>query len=157
MSLRRKLLAIKADWEKWENRLMIAEGVFFAAAIVCNAGLFFSVRKTPSFFGAAFSWLYVVFWFPGAVLLRNRARWVRAVGIVRWTAVGAILLGIAASASGGMGWFSALCVMPYALFTSAYSGLFQPAWVSYLLPLAQAVTASLLSRRLRRKGTDRER
>lgn len=56
-----------------------------------------------------------------------------------------------AGAGGGLGLFSAVCVMPYAVFTSAYSGLSQGAWVSYFLPLAQAVTASLLARRLRRK------
>ena len=151
MSLRQKLLQIKADWEKWEDRLSIAVAVFFAAAIAANVGLFFSVRKTPSFFGAAFSWLYALSWFPAAILLRNRAKWVRAVSIVRWTAVGAILLGIAAGAGGGLGLLSAVCVMPYAVFTSAYSGLSQGAWVSYFLPLAQAVTASLLARRLRRK------
>ncbi|MCI8813257.1 MAG: hypothetical protein HFG12_08485 [Oscillibacter sp.] len=156
MSLRRKLLAMKADWEKWENRISIAVAVFFAGAVIANAGLFFSVRKTPSFFGAAFSWLYAVSWFPAAMLLRDRAGWVRAAVILRWTAVAAILLGIAAGAGGGLGLFSALCVMPYALFISAYSGLSQPAWVSYLLPLAQAVTASLLSRRLRRQA-ERER
>jgi len=88
MSLRQKLLQIKADWEKWEDRLSIAVAVFFAAAIAANVGLFFSVRKTPSFFGAAFSWLYAVSWFPAAILLRNRAKRVRAVSIVRWTAVG---------------------------------------------------------------------
>ena len=93
MSLRRKLLAMKADWEKWENRISIAVAVFFAGAVIANAGLFFSVRKTPSFFGAAFSWLYAVSWFPAAMLLRNRARWVRAAVILRWTAVAAILLG----------------------------------------------------------------
>lgn len=155
MSLRLKLLTIKADWEKWENRLMIAVAVFFAAAVIANVGLFFSVRKTPSFFGAAFSWLYLLSWFLAAILLRDRARWVRAVRIVRWTAVGAILLGIAAGAGGGMGLLSAAGVMPYALFISAYSGLSQRAWVSYLLLLVQAVTALLLSRRLRRKRTER--
>ena len=74
MSLRRKLLAMKADWEKWENRISIAVAVFFAGAVIANAGLFFSVRKTPSFFGAAFSWLYVTSWFLAAILLRDRER-----------------------------------------------------------------------------------
>ncbi len=155
MSLRQKLLAVKADWEKWEDGLMIAITAFFAASIAANVGLFFSVRKTPSVPGAAFSWLYVVSWFAGALLLRNRAAWVRAVRAVRWAAVGAILLGIAAGAGGGMGLLSALCVMPYAVLVSPYSGLSQPAWVSYFLPLVQAAAASLLSRRLRRKRTDR--
>lgn len=151
MSLRHKLLAIKADWEKWEDGLIFAMAVFFAGAVAANVGLFFSVRKTPSLPGAAFSWLYAVSWFPGALLLRNRERWLRAVRIVRWAAVGAILLGMIAAAAGGLGLLSALCVMPYAVFTAPYSGLSQPAWVSYVLPLAQAVTASVLSRRLRRK------
>ena len=71
MSLRRKLLAMKADWEKWENRISIAVAVFFAGAVIANAGLFFSVRKTPSFFGAAFSWLYAVSWFPAAQRIRQ--------------------------------------------------------------------------------------
>jgi len=39
MSLRRKLLAMKADWEKWENRISIAVAVFFAGAVIANAGL----------------------------------------------------------------------------------------------------------------------
>ena len=95
-------------------------------------------------------------WFPAAILLRDRERWIRAARIVRWTAVWSILLGIAAGASGGMGLFSAVCVMPYAVFTSLYSGLSQPAWVSYALPLAQAAAASLLFRRLRRKKGERE-
>lgn len=151
MSLRQKLLRVRADWEKWEDGLAIAGAVFFAASIACNIGLFFSVRKTPSLPGAAASWLYVVFWFLGALLLRNRVRWMRIVHIVRWTAVWAIVLGIAAGAAGELGLFSALCVMPYAVFTAPYSGLSQPAWVSYFLPLVQAVTVSLLSRRLRRK------
>lgn len=156
MSLRQKLLHIKADWEKWEKRISIAVAVFFAGAVITNVGLFFSVRKTPSFFGAAFSWLYVVSWFPAAVLLRNRVRWVRAVRAVRWAAAGAILLGIAAGAGGGLGLFSAVCVMPYAVFTSAYTGLSQGAWVSYFLPLAQAATASFLFRRLRRKNAKQQ-
>ena len=156
MSLRQKLLEIKSDWEKWGDRLSVATAVFFAGAIASNVGLFFSVRKTPSFFGAAFSWLYVTSWFPAAILLRDRERWIRAARIVRWTAVWSILLGIAAGASGGMGLFSAVCVMPYAVFTSLYSGLSQPAWVSYALPLAQAAAASLLFRRLRRKKGERE-
>ena len=151
MSLRRRLLEFKANREKWEARLSIALAVCFAAAIAANVGLFFSVRKTPSPLGAACSWLYTVSWAPAALFLRDRARWVRAALIVRWAAVGAILLGIAAGAGGGMGWFSALCVMPYALFTSAYAGLSRGAWVSYLLPLAQAAAASLLFRRLRRR------
>ena len=156
MSLRRKLLEIKSDWEKWGDRLSVATAVFFAGAIASNVGLFFSVRKTPSFLGAAFSWLYVTSWFPAAILLRDRERWIRAARIVRWTAVWSILLGIAAGASGGMGLFSAVCVMPYAVFTSLYSGLSQPAWVSYALPRAQAAGASLLFRRLRRKKGERE-
>lgn len=151
MSLRQKLLEIKANWEQWEDGLGIAIAVFFVGAVAANAGLFFSVRKTPFLLGTAFSWLYAPSWFLGAILLRNRDQWVRTICTVRWTAVGAILLGIAAGASGGMGFFSALCVMPYALFVSPYSGLSQEAWVSYLLPLAQAVTASLLARRLRRQ------
>ena len=113
MSLRQKLLEIKSDWEKWGDRLSVATAVFFAGAIASNVGLFFSVRKTPSFLGAAFSWLYVTSWFPAAILLRDRERWIRAARIVRWTAVWSILLGIAAGASGGMGLFSAVCVMPY--------------------------------------------
>ena len=52
MSLRQKLLEIKSDWEKWGDRLSVATAVFFAGAIASNVGLFFSVRKTPSFLGA---------------------------------------------------------------------------------------------------------
>lgn len=151
MSLRRRLLEFKANREKWENRLAIAAAVCFAAAIAANVGAFFSPRGTPSPLGTACSWLYAVFWTPAAVFLRDRTRWVRTVLIVRWTAVGAILLGIAAGAGGGTGWFSALCVMPYAVFTSVYLGLSREAWLLYLLPLAQAAAASLLFRRLRRR------
>ena len=151
MSLRQKLLQIRADWDKWADRLSIAVAVFFAAAIVFNVGLFFSVRRTPSFFGAAVSWLYLISWSLAAILLRNQARWVRTARAVRWAAVAAILLGLAAGTGGGMGFLSAVCVMPYAVFTSAYSGLAPAAWVNYVLPLAQAAAASLLSRRLRRR------
>lgn len=150
MSLRRRLLQVKADREKWENRLALAVAVFFAGAIVCNLRLFFSVCKTPSFFGAAFSWLYAASWLPAAVLLRRRAEWLRAAWAVRWAAVGCIILGIAASAGGGMGVFSAVCVMPYAVFTSVYAGLAPAAWMNYGLPLAQAVVVTVLFRRLRR-------
>ena len=156
MSLRSRLISLKANRNKWENVLAAAVAACFAGAVLCNVGLFFSVRRTPSLLGAAFSRLYVVSWFLGAVFLRDRARWVRAVCAVRWTAAGAILLGIAAGAGGGMGWFSALCVMPYALFTSAYSGLSLGAWATYLLPLVQAVTAALLLRRLGRRRADRQ-
>lgn len=149
MSLRTRLIAVKANWDKWENGLAIAVAVCFAGAVLCNVGLFFSVRKTPSFFGAVFSWAYVVSWPLGALLLRNRGDVLRLAVIVRWAAVAAMVLGIAAS--GGTGIFSALCVMPYALFVSAYTGLSQAAWLSYLLALAQAVTAALLVRRLRRR------
>lgn len=149
MSLRTRLIAIKANWDKWENGLAVAVAVCFAGAVLCNVGLFFSARKTPSLPGTAFSWAYTASWFLGALLLRNRGDLLRIAGIVRWTAVAAIFLGIAVS--GGTGVLSALCVMPYALFVSAYAGLSQRAWVSYLLSLAQAVTAALLSRRLRRK------
>ncbi len=75
MSLRRKLLEIKANWEKWEDRLAIA----------------------------------------------------------------------------AEGLFSSVCVIPYAAFISAYSGLSQEAWLYYLLLFAQALAASGLSRRLRRR------
>lgn len=156
MSLRTRLIAVRANRDKWEDRLTVAVAVCFAGAVLCNVGLFFSVRKTPSFLGAAFSWLYVASWSLGACLLRDRVRWVRAVCIIRWTTVGSILLGIAAGASGGMGWFSALCVLPYALFTSAYSGLSLGAWASYLLPLVQAVTAALLLRRLGRRRAEQQ-
>lgn len=149
MSLRTRLIAVKANWDKWENGLAIAVAVCFAGAVLCNVGLFFSVRKTPSLPGAVFSWAYVVSWPLGALLLRNRGDVLRLAVIVRWAAVAAMVLGIAAS--GGTGIFSALCVMPYALFISAYAGLSQAAWLSYLLPLAQAVTAALLVRRLRRR------
>lgn len=149
MSLRTRLIAVKANWDKWENGLAIAVAVCFAGAVLCNVGLFFSVQKTPSFFGTAFSWLYVVLWWPAALLLRNRGDVLRLAVIVRRAAVAAMVLGIAAS--GGTGIFSALCVMPYALFVSAYAGLSQAAWLSYLLALAQAVTAALLVRRLRRR------
>ena len=47
MSLRRKLLEIKANWEKWEDRLAIAAEGLFAAAVAANVGRFFSVRKVP--------------------------------------------------------------------------------------------------------------
>lgn len=154
MSPWKRLAQIRADWDRWADRLSIAVAVFFAAAIVLNIGLFFSARKTPSLPGAAFSWLYLISWSLAAIVLRNRTRWVRAARAVRWAAVAAILLGLAAGASGGMGFLSALCVMPYAVFTSVYSGLSLGAWVNYVLPLVQAATVSLLSRRLRRRKQD---
>ena len=149
MSFRRKLLQIKANWEIWEKRLSVASAVSLAAAAAANVGLFFSARGTPSLPGTVFSWLYLILWSLAAILLRNRAGWVRAACIVRWAAVASILLGIAAS--GGDGLFSALCVIPYAVCTSVYGGLSRAAWVAYLLPLAQAVAAALLFRRLRRR------
>lgn len=153
MSLQMRLISMKADGDLWENALAVAVAVCFAGAVLCNVGLFFSVRKTPSFFGAVFSWAYVLSWLLGALLLRNRKNLLRLAAIVRWTAVAAAVLGV--TASGGTGAFSALCVLPYALFLSAYAGLDGGALVSYGLALAQAVTASLLLRRLRRKQTRR--
>lgn len=153
MSLRMRLISLKADGELWENALAVAVAVCFAAAVLGNVGLFFSVRKTPSLLGAVFSWAYVLSWLLGALLLRNRKNLLRLAVIVRWAAVAAVALGIAAS--GGTGALSALCVLPYALFLSAYAGLDGGALVSYGLALAQAVTASLLLRRLRRKQTRR--
>lgn len=149
MSLRMRLISLKADGEQWENALAAAVAVCFAGAVLGNVRLFFSVRKTPSLFGAVFSWAYVISWPLGALLLRNRRDLLRISLIVRWAAVGAVLLGIAAS--GGTGAFSALCVMPYALFLSAYAGLDGGALVSYGLILAQALAAALLLRRLRRR------
>lgn len=153
MSLRMRLIAVKANWDKWENALAIAVAACFAGAVLCNVGLFFSVRKTPSLPGAAFSWAYVVLWPLGALLLRNRGDVLRLAVIVRWTAAAAAALGVAAS--GGTGVLSALCVMPYALFLSAYAGLSRAAGLSYLLILAQAAAAALLFRRLRRKRVRR--
>ena len=100
MSLRRKLLEIKANWEKWEDRLAIAAEGLFAAAVAANVGRFFSVRKDPSLLGAVCSWLYLITWVLAAILLRNRTKWIRTVLIVRWTGVAAVLLAFAASASG---------------------------------------------------------
>lgn len=153
MSLRMRLIAVKANWDKWENALAIAVAACFAGAVLCNVGLFFSVRKTPSLPGAAFSRAYVVLWPLGALLLRNRGDVLRLAVIVRWTAAAAAALGVAAS--GGTGVLSALGVMPYALFLSAYAGLSRAAWLSYLLILAQAAAAALLFRRLRRKRVRR--
>lgn len=158
MSLRMRLIEIKADWEVWEDRLALATGVLLAAASAANAGRFFSVRKGPTLLGASLSWLYMGAWFLGAVLLRNRERWVRRTLLVRWTAVGSILLGLAVSARSRVSLLSSLCTLPYALFVSAYCGLPPKAWLYYALPLAQAVIASLLARRLRRRrAAERER
>ena len=156
MSLRTRLIEIKADWEIWENRLARATGVLLLLAMGGNAGRFFSVRKGPTLLGASLSWLYMGAWFLGALLLRNRETWVRRTRLVRWTAVGAILLGLAVSARDSVSPVSALLTLPYALFVSAYYGLPPKAWLYYALPLVQAVTASLLARRLRRRRRERE-
>ncbi len=156
MSLRRKLLEIKANWEKWEDRLAIAAEGLFAAAVAANVGRFFSVRKDPSLLGAVCSWLYLITWVLAAILLRNRTKWIRTVLIVRWTGVAAVLLAFAASASGSVNSFSSVCVIPYAAFISAYSGLSQEAWLYYLLLFAQALAASGLSRRLRRRQKNKK-
>lgn len=149
MSFQMRWISMKANWDQWENALAAAVAVCFAVAVLCNLGLFFSVRKTPSFFGAVFSWAYVISWPLGALVLRDRGDLLRISLIARWAAVGAIALGIAAS--GGTGALSALCVLPYALFLSAYTGLGGRALVFYGLALAQAVTAALLVRRLGRR------
>lgn len=156
MSLRMRLIEIKADWEIWENWLARATGVLLLLAMAGNAGRFFSVRKDPSFLGASLSWLYMGAWLLGAVLLRNRETWVRRTRLVRWTAVASILLGLAVSTQDSVNPVSSLFTLPYALFVSAYYGLPQKAWLYYALPLAQAVTATLLARRLRRRKRARD-
>ena len=156
MSLRTQLIEIKADWDVWESRLATATGVLLVAASLANVGRFFSVRREPTLLGACLSWLYLGAWCLGAILLRDREKWVRRTRAVRWCAVGAILLGLAVSARDSVNLISSLFTLPYALFVSAYYGLPSMAWLYYALALSQAVIASLLGRRLRRRQAEEE-
>lgn len=157
MSLRTRLIEIKADWEIWEIRLARATGILLAAAVIANAGRFFSVRKDPTLLGACLSWLYMGAWFLGAALLRNRERWVRWTCGVRWAAVGSILLALAVSVRSEVSLASSFCTVPYALFVSAYYGLPPKAWLYYAVALVQAVIAALLARRMRKRKWAAER
>lgn len=148
MSFQMRWLRFKANRDMWERRVSAAAAVLFAAAAAVNAGPLFCGGGVTAL-GAVCSRLYLAVWFSAAVFLRNRAGWVRAACIVRWTAAASVLLG--AAASGGDGLFSALCVVPYAVFISVYGGLGRRAWVYFVLLSVQALVASGLSLRLRRK------
>lgn len=151
MSLRTRLIAIKADWGIWEDRLARATGILLLLASGANAGRFFTVRKGPTLLGASLSWLYMGAWFLAALLLRDRERWVQWTHALRWTAVWSILLALMVSAGSEVSLFSSFCTVPYALFISAYYGLPPKAWLYYALPLVQAVITTLLFRRLRKR------
>lgn len=151
MSLRMRMIEIKADWDVWETRLAAATGVLLAASSLANVGRFFSVHKAPTLLGACLSWLYLGAWFLGAVLLRDREHWVRRTRAVRWIAVLSILLGLAVGTQASVNPVSSLFTLPYALFVAVYFGLPPMAWLYYAMALVQAVTASLLARRLRRR------
>lgn len=141
---------------KWENGLIAATIALFAAATAVNMdSLFFSVRREPTAFGFVCSALYLTVWLSAALLLKDRAGWVRLAFAVRWTVLLVIALAVTADASAGYSVFSAVRAMAYALSISAYGGLPRIFWLYYLLPAVQALIAGALlvrRRKLRPEG-----
>lgn len=155
MRFRMRWLQFKADRERWEDRVFIAAVVLFGAAAAVNVGpLFWNGGITV--LGAVCSWLYLAVWFSAAVFLRDRAGWVRTALAVRWSAAASVLLALAATASGGAGMLSSVCVVPYAVFIAVYGGLGRTAWVYYALLSLQALVALGLFVRLRKKRREAE-
>lgn len=150
MPFRTRWLQFKANRKLWEDRVFIAAVVLFAAAAAANAGpMFWNGGITIP--GAVCSWLYLAVWFSAAVFLRNRAGWVRTALIARWSAVAAVLLALAVTASGSANMLASVCVLPYAVFIAVYGGLGRAGWVYYALLALQAMIAAGLFVRLRKK------
>lgn len=146
-----KLLWSRVHRRQWENGLFIAVVLLFTASMAANVGpLFWNGEITA--LGAVCSWLYLAAWSLAAAVLRNRAGWVCTAFAVRWSAVAAVFLALAVSASGGVSVLASACLAPYAVFISVYGGLARKAWISFALLAGQALIASGFFVRLRRRG-----
>lgn len=144
------------DWKWWEVGLFIAAAVLFAAAVAANVGPLFFGGGSSTIPGAVCSYLYLVAWALAAGFLKDRAAWVYTTFAVRCGAAVLTALAIAVSAGNDYGPLSALCVVLYAVFVSVYGGLFEAAWVYYLLLLVQAGIAAALFCRLWSKRKEAE-